>query len=113
MRKFEYRYHIDEPNRTVVAIGAFAGKVITGVARCDDVDEFDAEIGKKIATARCALKIAKKRMKYANKCRLDAEVCKDYWTDRLEKMTAYANDAAHEYCAAINDINDIQKNFCK
>lgn len=34
MRKFEYKYKIDEEKRTIVAMSTFAGKTVVGVARC-------------------------------------------------------------------------------
>ena len=71
MRKFEYKYKIDEDKRTIVAMSTFAGKAVTGVARCDPRDEFIIDDGKKLAAARCSVKIAEKR---ASGCSL---FCKD------------------------------------
>ena len=68
MRKFEYKYKIDEDKRTVVALSTFAGKTVAGVAHCAPTDEFNVETGKKIAAARCSVKIAEKRMKRAEDC---------------------------------------------
>lgn len=48
---------------TVVAVASYAGKRVRGVAKCSDKDEFDLAKGKKLAAARCNLKIAKMREK--------------------------------------------------
>ena len=47
MRKFEYKYIINEEKRTVVALSTFAGEAVRGVARCAETDEFNVETGKK------------------------------------------------------------------
>ena len=49
-------------------MSTFAGKTVVGVAHCAPADEFNIEIGKKIAAARCSVKIAEKRMKRAEDC---------------------------------------------
>ncbi len=113
MRKFEYKYKIDEEKRTVVAFSTFAGKVVTGVARCADTDEFDTEIGKKLAAARCSVKIAEKRMKRAEMCRAIAADEAAYWTERLEAMTKYDADSIEGYKAAVGALAEIEKTFCK
>ena len=46
MRKFEYKYKIDRDKNTIVAMSTFAGKVVTGVARCAPADTFNVETGK-------------------------------------------------------------------
>ena len=52
----KYRYYTNGEN-VVVAVASYAGRTIRGVAKCSDQDEFDLETGKKLAAARCAMKI--------------------------------------------------------
>ena len=113
MRKFEYKYKIDEEKRTVVAMSTFAGKTVVGVARCAPADVFDIETGKKIAAARCSVKIAEKRMKRAEDCYSWAKECVEYWTERLEAMTKYDNDSVEAYKNAVAALAEIEENFCK
>ncbi len=113
MRKFEYKYKIDEEKKTVVAMSTFAGRTVVGVARCAPTDTFDLEIGKKIAAARCSVKIAEKRMKRAEECYAWAKECVEYWTERLAAMTKYDNDSIEAYKDAVATLAEITKNFCK
>ena len=41
----------------------YAGKTIKGIAKRDPEDEFDLEVGKKLARARCEYKLRKKQLK--------------------------------------------------
>ena len=113
MRKFEYKYKIDEEKRTIVAMSTFAGKVVTGVARCDPRDEFVINDGKKLAAARCSVKIAEKRVKRAELCYNIAVEAFKYWSDRLAKMKRYKDDAITAYEAAYDALTNVEENFCK
>ena len=113
MRKFEYKYKIDEEKRTIVALSTFAGKTVVGVARCADTDEFNIETGKKIAAARCSVKIAEKRMKRAEECYAYAVEAMKYWTEELEKMKHYDADSVEAYKKAVAALAEIEENFCK
>lgn len=90
----KYRYYTNGKN-VVVAVASYAGRTVRGVAKCSDQDEFNLETGKKLAAARCAMKIAKKRVKYARIERehrlkmmsLQADILmkvEDKYTDALE-----------------------------
>ena len=41
----------------------YAGKTVKGVAKRDPEDEFDLEVGKKLARARCEYKLAKAKLR--------------------------------------------------
>lgn len=113
MRKFEYKYKIDEEKRTIVAMSTFAGKVVTGVARCDPRDEFVINDGKKLAAARCSVKIAEKRVKRAELCYNIAVEAFKYWSDRLAKMKHYKDDSITAYEAAFDALTNIEEKFCE
>lgn len=112
MRKFEYKYNINEEKRTVVALSTFAGKTVVGVARCAPTDVFDVEIGKKIAAARCTVKIAEKRMKRAETCGAIASEYLAYWTARKTQMEKYELDSVAAYEKAVEDLAALEKTFC-
>lgn len=113
MRKFEYKYKIDEEKRTIVAMSTFAGRTVVGVARCADTDEFNIETGKKLAAARCSVKIAEKRMKRAEECHSFATDCVKFWTEHLEKMKHYDADSTEAYKKAVVALAEIEENICK
>ena len=113
MRKFEYKYKIDEEKRTIVAMSTFAGRTVVGVARCADTDEFNIETGKKLAAARCSVKIAEKRMKRAEECYSWAKECVEYWTAEEEKMKRYDADSVTAYQKAVAALAEVEETFCK
>jgi hypothetical protein len=113
MRKFEYKYKIDEEKRTIVAMSTFAGKTVTGVARCAPSDKFDIETGKKIAAARCSVKIAEKRVKRAEECYAFAVEAMKYWSDRVTKMKHYKDDSIAAFEAAYAALTNIEEKYCK
>jgi hypothetical protein len=47
---------VDEKNRRVIAIGSYKGKKIKAIAVCHPEDNFNAEIGKEIATLKYQIK---------------------------------------------------------
>ena len=61
----KYKFYIG-PGK-VVAVSSYAGRRVRGVAKCSPEDRFDIERGKKLAAARCALKIAEKRKQRAQR----------------------------------------------
>jgi len=64
----KYRYYTNGEN-VVVAVASYKGRTIRGVAKCSEQDEFDLETGKKLAAARCAMKIARERVKFTEEMR--------------------------------------------
>ena len=111
MRKFDYKYRIDEEHKTVVARSTFAGRTVVGIARCAPEDTFNVDSGKKLAAARCALKIAEKRMKRAEDCLSVANEAVEYWTRRQEQMKAYETDSVNAYTEAVTKLASLEKSF--
>jgi hypothetical protein len=111
MRKFEYKYKIDEAHRTIVAMSTFAGKTVVGVARCAAEDTFDIEAGKRLAAARCNLKIAEKRMKYAEHCYTLACKYAEHWKNEKTKMATYDSDSTKAYLDAVANLAEVEKDF--
>lgn len=97
-----YTYFVADKQKKVVAVSTYAGKIVCGVAKCDPRDEFSVEDGKKLAAARCAVKIAKKRNANANaqKKRAYNELVEKQY--RLQKMNDYVADSQ----AALNEANN-------
>ena len=65
----KYKYY--RAGSRIIAISSYAGKIVKGIAKCNPRDEFDLEVGKRLAAARCNTKIAKRR--YIRAC----QKCKD------------------------------------
>lgn len=86
-----YKYFVT--GNTVVAVSSFAGKKVRGIAKCNPSDNFNLNFGKALASVRCELKIAKKRVRRAQRkvdeAKRQAEAANRY----LTKMLKYEADA--------------------
>ena len=95
----KYNFYVTPDNKTI-AVSTYAGKTVKGVAKTDPRDTYDAEFGRELAAARCAMKVAKKR-----KARADKLVTKAYREFNtaykyVEKMRKYNEDAQNEFAEA-------------
>ena len=91
----------------VIAVSTYAGKVVKGVAKCNPNDNFDLEKGKKLAAARCNLKVAKKRHNNAIKQLKEARIVLSKSYKRVDDMENYLYDAQISEIKANNLLEDI------
>ena len=89
----KYKYFTNGENM-VVAVSSYKGRTIRGVAKCSEEDEFDLETGKKLAAARCAMKIAKKRVKYA-------KIQREHWLKMMSIQADILTKAEDRYTDAL------------
>ena len=89
----KYRFYTNGKN-LVVAVTSFQGQNVRGVAKCNEQDEFDLETGKKLAAARCAMKIAKKRVKYA-------KIQREHWLKMMSIQADILMKAEDKYTDAL------------
>lgn len=99
MGKFTFYEHFTpEGKKEVIAVSNYFGKVVRGVAKCNPEDEYNAEIGKELAAARCEQKIARLRLqraagkyldaaKAADKAEMIFQDSKEYYMDAFDKLT--------------------------
>lgn len=95
MRKIKF-YNSDNK---VIAVSSFGEQPVKGVAKCDPSDTFSFEIGKELAEARCNLKVATKRAKYAE-AKLNEAL------EGLNAATAYLCYVKKYHTNAINQRNE-------
>ena len=88
----KYKFYNDGKNK-IVAVSTYAGKSVRGVAKCDPRDNFDMTKGEDLAMARCAEKIAAKRMRRAQNELAKAERAAETAQRRVEKMQKYLFDS--------------------
>ena len=105
------RYRFIETGNKIICISTYAKKVVRGVAKCSPNDNFDIEIGKKLAQLRCDEKIADKRANRALDKYLEAEEilaeAKAYYDD----MRKYYLDSEHKHDKSLSELLDFQKNI--
>lgn len=99
--------HPDYHTTEILARSTYAGETVKGKAICHLNDTYDEDKGVKLAVARCAEKIAKKRKARAarllKKAQDQLNMAQKYVTD----MTAYHTDATAELTEAQADVADI------
>lgn len=99
--------HPDYHTTEILARSTYAGETVKGKAICHLNDTYDEDKGVKLAVARCAEKIAKKRKARAARLLKKAQdqlaMAQKYVTD----MTAYHTDATAEYAEAQADVANI------
>lgn len=105
MNRYKYKFFNSESK--VVAVSSYAGKAVKGVAKCDPRDSFDLEKGKKLAEARCNVKIAQKRaaraeMRYNQAIDILVEATREM--DRMRSYFCDSYKALNEAEAALSNI---------
>lgn len=90
-------YHTTE----IIAMSTYAGQVVKGKAICHINDEYNEEDGRKLAIARCAAKIAKKRNDRANRLLKKA-------LEQREMAEKYVADMARYQADAFNERKEIE-----
>lgn len=91
------RYRFIKNDNDVICISTYAKRAVRGIAKCSPTDNFDFEIGKKLAQLRCDAKVAEKRLmrakeKYSESVDLLNEALKyydDMWLYYLDSLEQY------------------------
>ena len=96
----KYKYFVakkqDGTPYQVIAVSTYAGRTVRGIAKCDPKDNFSLESGKKLAAARCNLKVAEKRKARATRKYNEANRAMMEQRHFVERMDNYAQDAITE-----------------
>ena len=106
----KYRFYNDGKSK-VIAVSTYTGRTVRGVAKCDPRDNFDLTVGKALAKARCAEKIAAKRVARSKKEFEKAKNMVAIAQRRLEKMDSYAKDSIIAYNTAKKNRENLENSF--
>lgn len=107
----KYTYYIAENQRQVIAVSSYAGRIVRAVAKCDPRDEFSIETGKKLAAARCNLKVAAKRAKRAASKYQEASIAARAATAHKRDMNAYLTDSEQALAQAKAELAEIEQSM--
>lgn len=99
--------HKDYKTTEIIAYSTYAGKVVKGNAIVHENDTYDEEKGKKLAIARCAEKISRKRKARAARLLKKANEQLALAQKYVNDMTRYHVDACAEVEEAQADLNNI------
>lgn len=99
--------HPDYHTTEILARSTYAGETVKGKAICHMNDTYNEDKGVKLAVARCAEKIAKKRKARAARLLKKAQDQLAMAQKYVNDMTAYHTDATAELAEAQADVADI------
>ena len=99
--------HKDYLGVEIIARSTYAGQDVKGKAICHEGDTYNEENGIKLAVARCAEKIAKKRAARATRLLKRANDQLAMAQKYVADMTAYHTDAVAELAEAHADVEKI------
>lgn len=102
----KYKYYSDGNNK-VVAVSTYAGRTVRGVAKCDPRDTFDEETGRRLAAARCAVKVARKRHERAQKEYAKAVAASLRAEQKLNSMYEYMQDSYAELIGELDNLDSL------
>lgn len=110
--KYQFYVHTNSKgSKEVIAVSTYAGKAVRAKAQCDPRDNYEIETGKKLAAARCNVRISEKRKKRAAKLLAKAEAQMIEAKRFKHKMLSYYTDATDELAAAVNELRDIENSL--
>lgn len=101
-------YRIYEHGNEVIAISTYAKRPVRGVAKCSPHDTFDAELGKKLAIARCNRKVAEKRANRAEEKYKAAVRALREAREAVDRAAQYYNDAKEAWVAADDEVYELE-----
>lgn len=99
------KYHFYQNGNKTIAVSTYAGRTVRGTSICHPDDQYDPEMGKLLAAARCNEKIANKRLHRASTKCIEAALAVEKAQAHLAEMQTYYNDAfiAHNEAAQEHD----------
>jgi hypothetical protein len=110
---YDYDTRKGEKRHKVVAESTFAGKKVRGVAKCAPGDEYDPDIGMNLATLRCNLKIAAKRLARAEQKKYEAYDAFADAAQHYDAMSNYWSDAVQDYNNAAAQLAELENSLKK
>lgn len=108
-KDYTKRYKVHTEGNKVVAESTYAGKPVSGVAKCDPIDTFNEELGTDLAIARCNAKIAAKRLSRAERVVKEAMDELHKAVENVCKALAYRKDATTGLKKAMDGLNHMEK----
>lgn len=107
---YKYYYYTDNEGRQCVkCVSHYAGKPVIGVAKCSPSDEYNEEMGRQIAKARCDFKVADKRQLRASRKLADAYSAFIAAETQMKRMQDYYRTSSYEMLHAEETLTMLEK----
>lgn len=104
--KYHFYYH--EENKTIVCTTLYKEQMVRGIAKCYPEDEFNLEVGKKLAYLRCKKKFARKKLKRALRAEHDAFIAEARAKYNLDSACEFVSDSETQLADAINELAEFE-----
>ena len=98
------RYRFIETGNKVICISTYAKKVVRGIAKCSPNDEFNIEIGRKLAQLRCDEKVTNKRALRALDKYIEAEYMLCEAKEHFDKMRSYYLESEKKHDDVVTEL---------
>ena len=106
----DYPYTFIHLKDRILAISTYAGRTVKGTSKCSPDDSFNAELGETIAAARCNVKVAKRRMRAAERKYAEAVKCAAEAQAQANKIKRIMDETATALSFAESELNEVLKN---
>lgn len=107
----KYKFYVNPKEKKVYAVSSYCGRKVCGTATCAPDDEFDLEKGKKLAAARCNLKVAEKRLRRAARKHNESGLILQEVRRINQDMQAYHADASKAFDEACDELSHLLETF--
>lgn len=99
-----YKFYCNKEEKTIICAVLYKGKTIRGIAKCDPEDEFNLELGKKLAYLRCRKKFLRKKLKRALQVERDAIIAEARAKCNLANARDFVSDSEIQFNNTINEL---------
>lgn len=100
----KYHFYYNFANNTVVCITFYKGQTIRGAAKCNPDDNFNLDVGRRLAYLRCKQKFAKKKLKHSRKVYNESAIISAKAKNNFEKAREFMNDSEMQFENANNEL---------
>ena len=103
------KFYYNKDEQTIICMTLYKGQPVRGIAKCDPDDEFNLELGKKLAYLRCRKKFLRKKLKRAMKAEHDAIIAEARAKYNLDSAREFVSDSETQLAKAINELEALER----
>lgn len=104
------RYRFIKTDNKIICLSTYAKKPVRGIAKCSPTDDFDFEIGAKLAKLRCDTKVCEKRLNNARYRYKEAVDILNSALQYYDDMWKYYLDSLSKYKETEIELKEFEKN---
>lgn len=99
-----YKFYYNKDEETIICTTLYKCQVVRGIAKCNPEDEFNLELGKKLAYLRCRKKFLRKKLKRALQVERDAIIAEARAKCNLANACDFVSDSEIQFNNTINEL---------